>query len=469
MDENNRITITVCGDGGCGKSSITLRLVRSQWTSEYDPTIEDSYSVTRTVDGVPYYLMLTDTAGQEEYRGLWAASNLQSDAFLLVYDITSANSLDALDYFMEMIEMETENRLDNGKIPPIKCVVGNKCDLQGQRVVEAKTGLEWARRRKCGFMETSAREMVNIEETFAYTESAESRMSKPHIEHEEPVQDGLSRTLKDLFAGAVGGVAQVRLQTTSQYSGALDAATKIYQNEGALAFYKGTLTPLIGIGACVSVQFGGFHYARRAFEASNEAKTGKGQLSYSQYYAAGAFAGIANTALSSPIEHIRIRLQTQPHGANRLYAGPIDCVRKLTAHQGILGGVYRGTAVTFMREAQAYGCWFTAFEYMMNADAARNNIDRSEISTLKVAAYGGLAGEVLWISSYPFDVIKSKMQSDAFGKEQKYKSMRDCFAKTYRGEGLGGFWRGIGPTLLRAMPVSAGTFATVEVTMRLIS
>ncbi|KAA8622664.1 ras-domain-containing protein [Pyrenophora tritici-repentis] len=167
MDENNRITITVCGDGGCGKSSITLRLVRSQWTSEYDPTIEDSYSVTRTVDGVPYYLMLTDTAGQEEYRGLWAASNLQSDAFLLVYDITSANSLDALDYFMEMIDMETDNRLDNGKIPPIKCVVGNKCDLQGQRVIEAKKGLEWARQRKCGFMETSAREMVNIEETFA--------------------------------------------------------------------------------------------------------------------------------------------------------------------------------------------------------------------------------------------------------------------------------------------------------------
>ncbi|KAF1839583.1 ras-domain-containing protein [Decorospora gaudefroyi] len=167
MDENNRITITVCGDGGCGKSSITLRLVRSEWTSEYDPTIEDSYSVTRTVDGIPYFLMLTDTAGQEEYRGLWAASNLQSDAFLLVYDITSASSLDALDYFMEMIEMETETRLDNGKIPPIKCVVGNKCDLQGQRVIGAKAGLEWARKRKCGFMETSAREMVNIEETFA--------------------------------------------------------------------------------------------------------------------------------------------------------------------------------------------------------------------------------------------------------------------------------------------------------------
>lgn len=111
--------------------------------------------------------MLTDTAGQEEYRGLWAASNLQSDAFLLVYDITSPNSLDALDYFMEMIDMETENRLDNNKTPPVKIVAANKCDLQAQRQIDAKTGLEWARKRGCGFMETSAREMVNIEETFA--------------------------------------------------------------------------------------------------------------------------------------------------------------------------------------------------------------------------------------------------------------------------------------------------------------
>jgi solute carrier family 25 carnitine/acylcarnitine transporter 20/29 len=144
-------------------------------------------------------------------------------------------------------------------------------------------------------------------------------------------------------------------------------------------------------------------------------------------------------------------------------------VRKLSAHQGVLAGVYRGTAVTFLREAQAYGVWFTTFEYLMNADAKRNSIKRDEISTLKVAMYGGLAGEMLWISSYPFDVVKSKMQSDGFGETMKYKSMRDCFAKTWRAEGMGGFWRGIGPTLLRAMPVSAGTFATVEVTMRFIS
>lgn len=186
------VSITICGDGGCGKSSITLRLVRSQWTSEYDPTIEDNYSVTRRVDGTTYHLSLTDTAGQEEYRGMWASSNLGADAFLLVYDITSRDSLDALQYFNDLIDMEAETRLDNAErarkagvapghgnggygyaapgskvVPPVKIVAGNKCDLQQSRQVPAAVGLDWARKRGCGFMETSARLEVNIEETFA--------------------------------------------------------------------------------------------------------------------------------------------------------------------------------------------------------------------------------------------------------------------------------------------------------------
>lgn len=182
------ITITICGDGGCGKSSITLRLVHSQWTNEYDPTIEDSYSLTRRIDGVTYHLALTDTAGQEEYRGMWASSNLSADAFLMVYDITSPDSLDALQYFDDLVSMEAEMRLDNADrakmagldprrgdeyvrggriVPPVKIVAGNKCDLAERRRVPASAGLDWARRHGCGFMETSARLEVNVEETFA--------------------------------------------------------------------------------------------------------------------------------------------------------------------------------------------------------------------------------------------------------------------------------------------------------------
>jgi hypothetical protein len=144
--------------------------------------------VTRTVDGLPYFLSITDTAGQEEYRGLWTISTVKSDAFLLVYDITNPSSLQTLDYFMDMINLEAEQRVeDNDRLrkelknkgvdtkeqvglpPPVKIVAGNKCDLKDGRAVTAREGLEYARKHGCGFMETSAREMVNIEETFART------------------------------------------------------------------------------------------------------------------------------------------------------------------------------------------------------------------------------------------------------------------------------------------------------------
>jgi len=291
-------------------------------------------------------------------------------------------------------------------------------------------------------------------------------------------QGSLTRTLKDLFAGAVGGVAQVligqpfdivkvRLQTSSHYVGALDAAAKIYKNEGTLAFYKGTLTPLIGIGACVSIQFGAFHDARRRIAAYNAQRhTERTDLTYGQYYLAGAAAGVANSTISGPIEHVRIRLQTQPHGAARLYDGPADCVRKLLKTGGVANGLYRGEVVTILREAQAYGVWFLTFEYLMKMES--RNKPRSDIPSWKIALYGGLAGEALWLASYPLDVVKSRMQTDRIGSHRAYKNMRDCFAKTYVKEGFMGFWKGLGPTLLRAMPVSAGTFFVVETVMRAI-
>jgi hypothetical protein len=66
-----------------------------------------------------------------------------------------------------MIDMEREDRLEQNEILPVCFVAGNKCDLQGNRQIAAKDGMDWSRKHNFGFMETSAREMVNIEETFA--------------------------------------------------------------------------------------------------------------------------------------------------------------------------------------------------------------------------------------------------------------------------------------------------------------
>lgn len=55
-------------------------------------------------------------------------------------------------------------------------------------------------------------------------------------------------------------IIKVRLANQSLsnpiYSGISDCINKIYRCEGLFAFYKGTVSPLLGTGALVSVDFG---------------------------------------------------------------------------------------------------------------------------------------------------------------------------------------------------------------------
>ncbi|KAE8345724.1 hypothetical protein BDV24DRAFT_159055 [Aspergillus arachidicola] len=295
----------------------------------------------------------------------------------------------------------------------------------------------------------------------------------------EPNVAGWRETVTDLTAGAAGGAAQVligqpfdlvkvRLQTQNG-GNALSTARNIWAREGPLAFYKGTLMPLLGVGACVSIQFGAFHGIRQAIESYNKDKRPGHDpiLSIPQYYLAGAGAGVATSIISGPVEHIRIRLQTQPHGAARIYNGPLDCAVKLIRNAGI-AGIYRGQAVTLLREIHGYGVWFAAYEGLVGIAMDREQKKREELPSWQIALCGGLAGEALWLLSHPLDVIKSKMQSDGFGAEKKYRNMRDAFRHTWVTGGLRGLFYGLGPALLRAMPVSAGTFATVEVVRKFL-
>jgi len=290
-------------------------------------------------------------------------------------------------------------------------------------------------------------------------------------------------TVKDLTAGTVGGIAQVlvgqpfdivkvRMQTSpaGTYSGMLHCAGGILKREGPFAFYKGTLTPLLGIGLCVSIQFGGLEYSKRLFSARNIASgVGDGSLTGSQYFASGIIAGLANSVVSGPVEHIRIRLQTQPDKA-RLYAGPWDAVRKIYATNGI-AGIYKGQVATLWREASGYGVYFWTYEKLMEREMTQKGIRRDQVNPAKAVLFGAASGYTLWAVIYPIDMIKSRMQTDGFSPAtgQKYKSTLDCVRTTWRTEGIKAFTRGLTPTLIRSPFANGATFLGFEMAMRMLN
>lgn len=121
----------------------------------------------------------------------------------------------------------------------------------------------------------------------------------------------LSKTSRDVLAGTSGGVAQVmvgqpfdivkvRLQTAQHgtYTGIADCAARIIKSQGPLGFYSGTLTPLLGVGACVSIQFGVVGAVKRHFARRNGSSADA--LNNTQLYLAGGAAGVANSIVACP-------------------------------------------------------------------------------------------------------------------------------------------------------------------------
>lgn len=152
--------LVVVGGGGVGKSALTIQLIQSHFVDEYDPTIEDSYRKQCNIDGEQLMLDILDTAGQEEYSAMREQYMRTGEGFLLVYAINSRNSMEELQVFYEQIQRVK----DSENVPVL--VVGNKSDLEIERQVSFEEGQAFAKLLNCPFIETSAKQRINVEEAF---------------------------------------------------------------------------------------------------------------------------------------------------------------------------------------------------------------------------------------------------------------------------------------------------------------
>eukprot|EP01112_Ceratiomyxa_fruticulosa_P020929 TRINITY_DN7260_c1_g1_i2.p1 TRINITY_DN7260_c1_g1~~TRINITY_DN7260_c1_g1_i2.p1 ORF type:complete len:225 (-),score=42.85 TRINITY_DN7260_c1_g1_i2:134-712(-) len=157
---SNFYKIVMLGDGGVGKSALTIQFISNRFVSEYDPTIENSYRKQVTINGESCMLDILDTAGQEEYSAMRDQYIRSGKGFLCVYSITSMQSFSEITGFRDHIL-----RVKDESTYPI-VLVGNKCDLESKREVSTREGQELAKSFGAPFIEASAMERINVEESF---------------------------------------------------------------------------------------------------------------------------------------------------------------------------------------------------------------------------------------------------------------------------------------------------------------
>ncbi|KAI9261736.1 ras related protein 1b [Sporodiniella umbellata] len=153
--------LVVLGSGGVGKSALTVQFVQAIFVEKYDPTIEDSYRKQVEVDGYQCMLEILDTAGTEQFTAMRDLYMKNGQGFVLVFSITLRSTLTDLDEIREQIIRVKGS--DN--VPMV--LVGNKCDLENERIVTRNEGMElsqqWGGKP---FYETSARFKINVDEVF---------------------------------------------------------------------------------------------------------------------------------------------------------------------------------------------------------------------------------------------------------------------------------------------------------------
>ncbi|EPQ52697.1 hypothetical protein GLOTRDRAFT_46657 [Gloeophyllum trabeum ATCC 11539] len=152
--------LCLLGDGGVGKSALTVRYIQSHFVEEYDPTIEDWYRKQTVIDDEIALLDILDTAGQEEYKAMRDQYMRTSEGFLLVYSITSRQS------FEEIPRLYEELLRVKGVISCPAIMVANKCDLDRARQVSMREGGARAKELGCLFVETSAKNNMRVDDAF---------------------------------------------------------------------------------------------------------------------------------------------------------------------------------------------------------------------------------------------------------------------------------------------------------------
>ncbi|KIK64203.1 hypothetical protein GYMLUDRAFT_71621 [Collybiopsis luxurians FD-317 M1] len=156
------VKLLLIGNSSVGKSSLLLRFSDEQWLPEDESsaTIGVDFRVHKMeVKGKKVKLSIWDTAGQERFRTITSSYYRGAQGIILVYDVTSRESFDALPRWYSELETYVSDSV-------VKILVGNKLDKEFSRQVPTAEAAAFAERMNSLFIEASAKTAINVKETF---------------------------------------------------------------------------------------------------------------------------------------------------------------------------------------------------------------------------------------------------------------------------------------------------------------
>ncbi|RWS10028.1 calcium-binding mitochondrial carrier protein SCaMC-2-like protein [Dinothrombium tinctorium] len=294
-----------------------------------------------------------------------------------------------------------------------------------------------------------------------------------NIGEDTTVPDDFSETELDtgmwwrhLLAGGVAGAVsrtctapldriKVFLQVRGAEFGSLRLCFKhMYAEGGYASFWRGNGINVLKIAPETALKFMAYEQAKRFIRGNSNR-----ELSISERFISGSFAGAMSQTVIYPLEVLKTRLCLRSTGQ---FDGILDATKKIYKHER-LKAFYKGYIPNLLGIIPYAGIDLAIYETLKKW-YLRTHSQEDNPGVLVLLTCGTISSSCGQLASYPLALVRTRLQAQI--GVHRNENMISVFRGILDREGFFGLYRGITPNFMKVAPAVSISYVVYEYTRR---
>ncbi|CAH1426476.1 unnamed protein product [Lactuca virosa] len=274
----------------------------------------------------------------------------------------------------------------------------------------------------------------------------------------------LRRLISGAVAGAVSRTCVAPLETirTHLMVGSCGHSTgevfqDIMQTEGWTGLFRGNLVNVIRVAPSKAIELFAYDTVKKSL-APKPGEKSKPRIPESLI--AGAVAGISSTICTYPLELLKTRLTVQ----RGVYKNLVDAFLKIVKEEGP-AELYRGLTPSLIGVVPYAATNYFAYDTLRKT--YKKMLKKDEIGNIATLLIGSAAGAISSSATFPLEVARKHMQAGAVNG-RVYNNMLHALLTILEKEGVGGLYRGLGPSCIKIVPAAGISFMCYEACKKIL-
>ncbi|GAB7362449.1 hypothetical protein MBLNU230_g2771t1 [Neophaeotheca triangularis] len=238
---------------------------------------------------------------------------------------------------------------------------------------------------------------------------------------------------------------------------------KLATSDVTRAFYRGLMPNMLGNSISWGLYFmwyGKIKDLIRQTRIATHHQHGPNNtaLNSSDYFLASGLSGILTAVFTNPIWVIKTRMLSTARNTPGAYTSILHGTSALYASEG-LRGFYRGLLPSLFGVSHG-AIQFMAYEQLKNHWSHSRSNGLAGLTNLDFLTLSAVSKMFAGTITYPYQVVRARLQT--YDAQTRYRGAADVVKQVWRAEGTRGFYRGLGPNLVRVVPSTCVTFLVYE-------